>query len=342
MNKKFHNQRGVALILVIFIVTLASVLVVNLAYSTYLGSRVSAGAQRAIQAEYLLKSSLSLAQILVDAGNPDFSSHKDLWALFYDGQAIPTEYLGINEPNLRLSLQIRPENAKLNINSIADPVSSDSWIQVFTRFFQDPNRDFDNDITETDQSGFFPKKHFKSDELAVSIREYVDIDSDNYQNNGFEADLPNAKEAFPNRPIENLSELSAIPGFTSRRINLILPFVTVYGGAQEVNINFAAGIKEVENDVLKALMPSITDQMIQDIHAIAVSDNPFSNRSDSRINDILTPSVIQQTKFTVTNSYYHVIAQADYGTSQYFLQARLFLNTSDPNSLPEIKAVEIY
>jgi type II secretory pathway component PulK len=345
MDKKCrYQQSGVALIIVIFIVALASVIVVNLAYSTYLGSRVSAGAQRAVQAVDILKSALSLAQVLIDAGNPNFDSPKDLWAQFYDGQTIPSAYLGLPGNNPRISLEIRPDDVRLNLKKLGDTslggAGNRKWEQIFTRFFTDLG--FDKDVKETDQSGVFPGKHFTAPDLAVSLIEYMDQDVTSYTPGGYEGTLPNAKDAFPNTYMKSISELSAIPGFTSARINQSLPFLTVHGTG-DVNINFVTGIRSLETKVLKALHPDITETMAQGIQAIALSDNPFTG-SDARIGTVLGATILNDlgaSTFVASSKYFQVIAEADYGTSRYFLRAHITRDRS-ASALPKVTSVEIF
>ena len=345
MAKKLKNQSGVALIIVIFIVALASVIVVNLAYSTYLGSRVSAGAQRAVQAEYLLKSALSLAQVLIDAGNPTIDSHKELWAQFYDGQAIPSSYLGLAENNPRISLEIRPDDVRLNLKKLGESTLAGAgnrkWEQIFTRFFQ--GLGFDTDVKELDLSGLFPKKHFLAADLAVSLIEYMDQDTTSYSPGGYEGSLPNAKDVFPNTYMKSLSELGAVPGFTSARINQSLPFLTVRGTG-DININFVTGVRSLETKVLEALHPDLTAAMAQAIQAIALSDDPFSSSSDPRISATLGATILNDigaASFIASSKYFQVIAEADYGTSRYFLRAHITRDTS-ASPLPKVTSVEIF
>lgn len=337
MKVRPSRQSGVALIMVIFIVTLASTLVVSLAYSTYLNSRVSAGAQRSIQAEYLLKSTLSLAQVLIDVANPNYDSPKDLWAQFYDGQPIPTEYLGINDPNLRLSLEIRPADAALCVKNLVDGGSGNrTWFNIFTRFFSLKN--FDNDTAETDTSGFFPKTHFPSEDLAAALIDYQDNDQTSYQDGGRESDLP--KDSLANKYITSFTELSRVPGMTPFRISQILPQITIYGGT-EINANFASGVKNLEVDVLKSLDPKINDSTVQEMHDIALSDKPYTSGTDPRLQGILTSSSARDVSLTARSSYFHVIAEADYGTSHFFLRAVLFRD-NNASPLPQIKSLEIF
>jgi type II secretory pathway component PulK len=340
-----RGERGVALILVIFVVTLASVIVVNLAYSTYLNARISAGAQRAVQAEYLLKSGLSFAQILLDAA-PTSQSHLDLWAQFYDGQPIPSSLLGIPESIGRVSLEIRPEQVRFDIKKLAEQPGTQNhkkWRAKFELLFD--LLGFRNDTEETDMSGHFPGKHFPSDDLVVSLIEYMDRDTQSLpEPAGYEGSLKDPKNAFPNRPIASLSELSAVPGFSPTRINKLLPLITAHGAATgEFNINFITGIKTLETIIMQSLSNTFTTADIQKIQQTALSPAPFTGGNDVKIGAILGGTFttdIAPALFTTTSKHFQVIVNVDYGTSQYFLRAHV--KKDNTGALPAVTSLELF
>lgn len=337
-----RSERGVALLLVIFIVTLATVLVTNLAYSTYLDSRISTAVQRNVQAEYLLKSALTLARILIAADDPEYDSPKDIWAYFFDGKEVPLAYFGITEPNVRLQLEIRPEESKLYLNHLRNVAlpNAEKYYDIFLRFFQ--NEGFDNDKDQTDQSGLFSNRHFDSEGLTANLIDYLDADKESHEPGGIEDELPEGY--FPNQNMLRTSELSSIPGFTPARIRQILPWVTVQG-AGTLNVNFVAGVESVDPKVLLALHTEMTEEMANQIHSRALSDEPFTSTTDPElVENILPPAFISDVGssiFDVKSRYFQIIAKVDYGTSSFFLRA--YLNRDSAISkLPTVRSVELY
>src|SRR5690606_1481215 len=132
----------------------ASIIVVNLAYSTDLSGRRNAIVERSLQAEYLLKSSANLARAFLEEDDTPEDSGKDGWGKFGNGIEVPPELLEISEPNLRLSLEIRPEDAKIKLSQILPISSGDAdprWRGVILRLFR--SLGFDDDSSEVDMFG---------------------------------------------------------------------------------------------------------------------------------------------------------------------------------------------
>lgn len=333
MKRIRSSQSGVALILVIFVVTLSSILVVNLAYSTYLNSRVSAAAQRSIQAEYLLKSMLGFSQVLVDMTSAKQADDpNDFWAQqFYDTGTIPNEWLGINESNIQLRMEIRPAEVLLNLNKLAD--GSNVWFQVFDNYFRNL---LTPDMTETDKSGLFPGKFFPSNEVVASLIDYQDADTQAFTNSQVQGyDEARFKDDLKNQPISSFSEISRVPGLTPSLLARAMPYLTIHGSGQ-INMNLVAGVHNVETAVLNAIDPNINAQNIYD----TVRTKPYTT-GDARLNGLLTASTANEIRLTTQSNRFQVIATVDYGTSKFFLRAQIDRD-SNLNSLPVVKALEIF
>ena len=82
-KQKRPSERGVAIILVIFVVALASILVVNLSYSTILESRSLGMVERQLQAEYIIKSIVSFgSELIYKDADPKVDTVHDNWGIF--------------------------------------------------------------------------------------------------------------------------------------------------------------------------------------------------------------------------------------------------------------------
>jgi general secretion pathway protein K len=120
-----RSERGVALLLALFVVTLVSVVVIEFTYSTAVDAHVSRNALGATQAHYLARSGVSLAELAlrVDAEQkttapqlfPPVETLNDAWA-----RPVPPVELG-NGIGLA-SYTIVDESAKLNLNSLSLPM----------------------------------------------------------------------------------------------------------------------------------------------------------------------------------------------------------------------------
>lgn len=343
--RKVAHERGVALVLVIFVVALASILVVNLAYSTYIGARLNAGVQRSVQAEYYLKSALNLARLLIRADHTADDDPNDPWWLFLEGVPIPAEMLGLSVPNLRVQLEIRPEESKLPLRAVnptggtPDPV----WLDVFTRLFQELGFDSDG---EKDVTGLTSQVEFGSKEMLANLIDYVDQDTTSYnvgQYRGIESDLKSG--TFPNTQLTRVEELAAVPGFTPARVQKLLPLVTVRGQGLQLNINTAP--KRLIAVLHANFTPANADQIDQFRRG---PSGPFKRGGGTGVQSQLQQAGVNSQdaqeidRLILTGSVvFQVLAKVDYETSNYFLRAyvRRDTNTINPQ-LPQVLSVELF
>ena len=120
------QEKGIAIILVVFVVALASIMVINLTYSTFLSTRAIGMVERQLQAEYVLKSLVNFSLVLLQHDNNSSDSYQeDLWGVFKDNPRIPNEYLGLADNSAEIYLEIIPNNSKFNISALAR-ISSDN------------------------------------------------------------------------------------------------------------------------------------------------------------------------------------------------------------------------
>ncbi len=264
--------------------------------------------------------------------------------MFLNGVAVPPALLGISENNVRLELEIRPEDSKLPIGALLPPgftTPDAKWRSAFESLFQNPPLDFDND-KEEDQTGLFPNRHFNSNELVSNLIDYMDPDSDPTIN-GIEGDPALPEDAFPNQPIQRIGELSTIPGFSPTRTRRLIPYVSgvgsIGGTINRVNINLAPSI------VIKSLRTSIEDDMVTQILAFrGGEEGPFTDQNyTTKLTEILGDSTLFNdiaNLISVRSRCFQVIAKVDYGTAIYFMRA--YLIKQNAGELPEIKSVELF
>ncbi|MCB0320509.1 MAG: general secretion pathway protein GspK, partial [Bdellovibrionales bacterium] len=311
------DERGVALIIVLGLISLTTILVTQLTYSATLDMRLHLMAKRSLEAEYLLKSAVNLGRALIKEDTSPEDAYQDTWAQFRDGLEIPRELLQVEDPSVRVELEIRPEESKIPIRSLLSGRSANSrWRDVFARLFQ--KLGFDED-EEEDQTGLFPGRVFKADELVANLIDYMDPDSDPYQVDDFAQGIESEslKDAFPNRPIRWLGELNGVPGFTTNRIRLMQPFLTTFGSGRRVNINLAP------RAVLESLHPEIGTEEVDAILAFR-EEQPFDNTNrKTELGLIIGESTYDDitTMITVESRWFQLLAKVDYGASSSFMRA---------------------
>ncbi len=329
-------SRGVALLLVTFVVALASIVVTNLAYSTYLASRANAVIERSLFAEYLMKSSANIAgaYLLADK-DPNVDGPQDLWAQFQKGQSFPLQLLGIDEPNASMSVELISEKQKFPIKSVlqsANPSSSVNPINRnrLARLFEQLG--FDNDVEEKESSGPFKGRFFNAKQLVANLIDSISSDKESYDAppfQGIKSDLP--ANFFSNKVPESIGQLRRIPGFTPRRMRKLQPLITRYG--TKININFAP------RPILKALSSQMSDGDVSAIIAAREKkDGPIKSISD--LKDIV-PTVYADlsnkngdilsidSDSGKNEAIFQVISKVELGVKTYFMRAILQRDTSN-------------
>ena len=340
-----HPERGVALILVVFVLALAMIIVTDLAYETNLSARLNAYSERSVRAEYILKSAINISRAILRMDESTEDAGQDpTWGPFSEGLTLDAKDLGIDEPNATISLEIRPVGSKLRISNLlvggrtVDP----RWFDVFRYLFRELG--FDDD-KEEDHTGLFPGKVFKSDQLVLNLIDYMDRDTesakapDGASVEGIEGDLPPKENVFPNTDPSSFSELQAIPGFTAARIQKLYPYLTVVGD-QQVNVNVADKL------VLKALDKSVDDGAVDEFIAERQAKDGAvtqANKQD-RLRKLYGEGLNNINHMLTTESrWFSVVAKVDYGTSHYFARAYLSRNNaSSAKEKPVIRSIELF
>jgi len=334
-----QSSGGVALILVVFIVALASILVVNLTYSTFLGGRLHNHVERGFQAEYILKSAVNMARAIIKEDDTAEDSAKDPWGAFINGVPVPPEILGLESANTTIEVEIRPEESKVPLRAIV-PVQGGEvdirWRDATLRLFRLLGFDEDN---EKDHTGLFPGQVFNAEELVAVLIDYMDDDDESYSAadfaRGVESQLPSG--TFPNQRIRRIGELSAVPGFTPNRVRRLTPFVTVFGN-NRINLNLAPEI------VLRSLHEDISEQQVREIINFRDSDEgPFTHQNQRlALEEIIGTEIYQEvaTMIGVQSRWFQVLAKADYGGTRYFI--RSYISKDDQAELPVIRSVELF
>lgn len=343
--------------MVIFMVVLCSALLVSLSDSTYTAMRVNRITEQRVKAEYILKSAVNFARVLIKADNTDFDDpNTDDWMQFQEGREVPGELVGINEPNVKISLLIAPENAKVPILEILNTsgTADIAWRDVIHKLFV--GLGFDNQPTApNNSSGGPPVPSYSAAEMTANLIDYLDADQDSYSDPAFpgmESNLPQGSE-FPNSTrVESLqSTLLSIPGFTPLRVQQLLPYVSSIrdkGGAgtpPKVNINAASAqvlsalIEGLDSTFAGGPATSEAEKLIQ--CRDPANGGPYNQNYQNQITSCITPSVAAKImpKITAKTDIFSVIAKVEYGNAAFFANALL---KDKANQLPDVQDFQVY
>lgn len=292
LRHKNNRQHGVAIIIVILIMSLATTLAVYVSQQQSLWQRqVEAEFDRG-QARRLNIAGVDWARAVLadDARNNTVDHEGEIWALRLPAMPVEGgEVIGMIEDRQGL----------FNLNNLVrNGSSSQPYVAQFQRLLSTLGLPGD---------------------LALSLADWMDNDSETQVPGGAEDSyylgLPTPYRCA-NRALIELGELSQVKGFDARTIERFRPYVSVLPGATTINVNFAPA--EVLTAVIENLTLSDARQIVQQRNG-----NPFKDIEDFKqrlphggiqilINDI-----------TVSSQFFWVTGHAKVGTAQVTAQALL-------------------
>ena len=286
------HQRGVAIIMVLLIVALATVLATYLAQQQQLWQRQVESQFDRAQARRLGVAGIDWARAVLadDARANTTDNDSEMWALRLPAMPVDNgEVIGVIEDRQGL----------FNLNNLVrNGQSSAPDIAQFQRLL-----------------GLLGLPG----DLALALADWMDSDSDTQYPGGAEdayyLSLPQPYRSA-NRQLVELGELSRVKGFDGPIIERLRPFVSVLPLSQPVNVNFAPA------EVLSAMIPDMNlsnaRMMVQQRRGKPYSDiADFKQRfprSDIEINDM---------DFSVTSNFFWVTGRARVANSQVTTQALL-------------------
>jgi len=111
------DESGVALVLTVFVISLATILVVEFANTAHFDQRISRHYSESVQGDYILKSGLSFARILLELPKIDESANADWlgepWHAIASSPGLPISGF-VGEPRMA----IYDEDGKIDVNGI--------------------------------------------------------------------------------------------------------------------------------------------------------------------------------------------------------------------------------
>lgn len=286
-----HPQRGVAVIMVMLIVALATVLATFVAQQQNLWQRQVESQFDRTQARRLGIAGIDWARaVLADDARTNSTDHDgEIWALRLPAMPVDNgEVIGVIEDRQGL----------FNLNNLVhNGVSSAPDIEQFQRLL-----------------GLLGL----SGELATALADWIDNDSAAHYPGGAEdayylSLTPPYRSA--NRPLVELGELSVVKGFDERSIERLRPFVSVLPISLPVNANFAPA------EVLAAM---ISDLSLSDARMLVQQrrGKPFKDVNDFK--QSLPHSIqINNQDFSVSSTFFWVTGRARVANSQVTTQALL-------------------
>lgn len=343
------DEQGFALLLVIFILSLVSVLVLDFAQDVESFQRSSRGFTEQVQAALTLRSSMNLARLLLEAPKPEDTKDEDwlyeAWNNIGSVPAIPLEGI-VGE----LRMMIVDDDGKIDLNSVVGPSFGSFptapatpqtpgvvdgptfWRNALKKLLQDQGFQ-DQQLTGGFRT-FGNQMYSPANQVAV-LADWVDRDNESFHVPSFDGDgieSNSDRSWFFNRPLKSLGELGNVPGMTQDRIAQIAPFTHVSStggtGAVAVNINTAPG------PVLEAMgLPEPQTILQRRLSA------PYTRESLS-----LVTGGDQQiaSRLKVNSSEFSAYARVIMPTKTFWAHAIITVQRTGANRKAQMRSIEFY
>lgn len=352
LSRPHHNERGIALLLTVFVIALATILVMELVSTSKFDTRTSRGFAEQVQSDYILRSGLNLAKLLLEVPKrPEFPEDwlGEPWALIGSAPTLPISgFVGTPQ------MAIVDEDGKIDVNAILGAASfggipgADGQTQGGSQlsaadYWKTGLRELFTRAGFTRQS--YPAEEFRTpgnqsfdpaEQVAV-IHDFIDADSVAHNSPSFSGvGIESSSNAalFYNRPLKTMSELLLVPGITADRWARIGPLVRVglpsLASSRRINVNTAP------LEVLIAL--GFPENQAAEI---------YQQRQNLPItNQILTTLVQgdpQLSKYTkVTSSEFSVFVRVQMPTMTRWLRAKMSVQGTGTRRRAQLSSIEYF
>jgi general secretion pathway protein K len=291
-RRSIFRQKGVAIILVMLIVALATTLAVYISQQQSLWQRQVETQFDRTQARRFGIAGIDWARAVLaeDAATSSIDYETEMWTLRLPPMPVENgEIIGVIEDRQGL----------FNLNSVVlNGVSNPANIAKLQRLLTLLNLPVG---------------------LAVALADWIDADSEvqtaGGAEDGYYLSLPNPY-LTANRPLIELGEIARIKGFDAPTIARLKPFVSVLPVVGAINVNFAPA--EVLASIASNMSLSDARLLVQQRHG-----NPFKDIADFRQRLPNNSIVISDLDISVSSNFFWVTGRASANNSQVVTQALL-------------------
>lgn len=342
MAHQIYKAKGVALMMVVAIVTLASMLSYQLVEMTFFnGSKIVSNFSKT-KGEFLARSLLEFARVIISL--PGQGPNQEMWRQFLSGTQLPPGIIEIADEDIVLALEISPPRGlplnwlrNSSIGGSANTNLNQDFIQkrdIFLRLFELTG------VNQILQAGQETGQNFRQQKgpapslknLVATLIDYVDVDSNTYEQDGFIGGENDTNQMMPNSLPESISELVQVPQYNGAIVQLIGEHINTSSTSTIVNPNFTTP------HTLAAIDPELSlEQATQIINAANNGDTLDSSNIGS-----YWPDYNKYARFVQLNAMqeFNVICKVETPDSITYLKAVV----SKPNSqlLPQIINLEVY
>ncbi len=289
------NNRGMALVLTLMVVTLITAMVVEFAYGVYVSTNALHNWKTSQQLSLAARSATQLASRLI-VEKKTLTPNYTYPGVFDTSQKIPFE-----EIEGTIDIHIEDENARFNINTLGVTVinpgpTGKTAYDLFLKLLGALNL---------------------NPEIADRIVDWVDADSIP-RKPGTAAVETGAKNA----PLDSIDELLNIPGIDQETFDLLRPYVTIYGSGK-INLNTASV------PVLRSLPGDLDKSMAE--HIVQYRDlSPFQREDEINALAMIPDSIKTSMRgyYLVNSNTFRIVATATSGDIKRIIESVVHVSGS--------------
>jgi len=304
MRRK-NNEKGMALLLVLIVVTLLTAIMMELSYSTLIEQRLTETFRDRTRAYFLARGGITAGQKLLLSDSNDYDAPTETW-----GGGISNYPVGEGF----VSLAVEDLDGRLAINSLV--IGNNPQTVAIDRLYRLLL------MLEIDDPA----------ELTAGVIDWLDQGDETFQliqTDNLELPVTGAEDAYyqslpepytcQNGPLKSLEELLRVKGFTEKIFKTVSPYLSV-ADSKRINMNTAG------HEVLKSLSSKVSEQTV---------DLIIENRRDAPIRSIenlrtLLPadqfgvlkSLVNQKLLGTTSEFYKITAEAIINDGRCSLETR--------------------
>ena len=246
------RQKGLALVLVLWVLSLLTIMAGSFALSMRREAAIVAGIKNNAQALAIAESGIAIAQRMLM--NPDQNKR---WRT--DGSIYQVEFTSSNGTGSRVRIQMLSEAGKIDLNAADQKLLEALMLQA--------------PMSEDSSNRDSPEE--RAAKLVNAIIDWRDPDDEVHLNGAEKKEYQEAGLKYHprNKSFQAVEELQLVLGMDTATFEWIEPLVTVYSGQQKVNL------QQASKAVLQ-LLPGID---------IGLVDEYIAARLESAINDLPVP-----------------------------------------------------
>lgn len=294
MKKILSNNRGVALLITILMISIIIVLTLQFNSSMRQELHAAINSKNNIMLGYIAKSGYNMALAILSEDDPKSDSLNDDWALLKDYSALSE---GLFDSG-HFQVEVTDLAGKIQINKLIEQNGT-------------YNVDQKNILIRLLSSDLFGMEDDEAEDLLDNIKDWIDSDN-------IESGFGGAEDSYyqsldkpyscKNGPLSTINEMSQIRGITNKLLfgtsesPALKDYLTVYGdGSGKININTA------DRNIIMALFYDPDETMVDEILEYREDeDNDLTNVKGYRDALGISEEIIPSSLLTTKSSYFEI------------------------------------